>query len=113
MSSILNDTKAKLGIGKDYTHFDSSNLIDHINTCFFILNQLGVGPEEPFKIEDASAEWDEFVDEGDIEAVKSYVYLKTRSYFDPPQNGTHINAMNESIRELECRMNYQVDPEVS
>lgn len=110
MSSILNDTKTKLGISNDYNHFDSANIIDHINTTFFILNQLGVGPETPFSIEDDTAEWSDFILDGDIEAVKTYMYLKVRSYFDPPQNGTHINAMNEQLKELECRMNYQVDP---
>lgn len=112
MSSILQDTKAKLGIPSDYTHFDSANIIDHINTTFFILNQLGVGPEQPFVIEDESAEWEDFVPQGQVEAVKSYMFLKLRQYFDPPQNGTHINAINEQIKELECRMNYQIDPVV-
>lgn len=110
MSSILNDTKTKLGISNDYNYFDSANIIDHINTTFFILNQLGVGPETPFSIADDTAEWSDFIPDGDIEAVKTYMYLKVRSYFDPPQNGTHINAMNEQLKELECRMNYQVDP---
>lgn len=110
MSSILNDTKAKLGIGEDYTHFDTGNIIDHINTTFFVLNQLGVGPDTPFTIEDDTAEWEDFVPKGDVEAVKTYVFLKARLYFDPPQNGTHINSMNEMVKELECRMNYQVDP---
>lgn len=110
MSSILNDTKAKLGITSEYTHFDDANIIDHINTAFFILNQLGVGPTVPFVISDATSEWSDFVNEEDVEAVKTYIYLRVRSYFDPPQNGTHINAMNESIKELEWRLNVQVDP---
>ena len=112
MSSILNDTKKKLGIVDEYTHFDTANIIDHINTTFFILNQLGVGPDEPFTIENDSAEWTDFVSEGEIESVKTYMFLKVRQYFDPPQNGPHINAINDAVKELESRMSYQVDPGV-
>ena len=111
MSSILNDTKKKLGIGEEYTHFDDANIIDHINTAFFFLNQLGVGTETPFKIVDETAEWNDFIADSEIEAVRTYIYLKVRSYFDPPQNGTHINMIDEQMKELECRMNYEVDPE--
>ena len=109
ITSILTSTKKMLGIDESYTHFDP-DIIMHINTAFFNLNQLGVGPETPFMIEDKSTDWDEFAGEGDAEAVKTYVFLKVRSYFDPPQNGTHINAMNEQIKELEWRLNAQVDP---
>ena len=109
INSILTSTKKMLGIEEGYTHFDP-DIIMHINTVFFTLNQLGVGPDKPFMIEDKHTDWDEFINDGDIETVKTYMYLKVRSYFDPPQNGPHINAMNEQIKELECRMNYQVDP---
>lgn len=109
-NSILTSVKKMLGIDEAYTHFDP-DIIMHINSVFLILNQLGVGPEEPFMIEDNTTEWGEFVDEGSIEAIKSYVYLKVRSYFDPPSNGTLVNAMNDQIKELEWRLNIQVDPE--
>lgn len=108
-NSILTSVKKMLGIDEAYTHFDP-DIIMHINSVFLILNQLGVGPEEPFMIEDSTTEWSEFVDEGSIEAIKSYVYLKVRSYFDPPSNGTLVNAMNDQIKELEWRLNVQVDP---
>ena len=54
MDSILTSVKKILGIESSYTHFDE-DIIIHINSAFFILNQLGVGGEEPFTIEDESA----------------------------------------------------------
>lgn len=109
IDSILTSVKKMLGIEESYTHFDP-DIIMHINSVFFTLNQLGVGPDDPFMIEDKTAEWSDFVNSGNIEAVKSYIFLKVRMLFDPPQSGTHINAINEQIKELECRMNYSVDP---
>lgn len=53
--SILISIKKLLGISDDYTQFDE-DIIMHINTVFLNLNQLGVGPEEGFSIEDDSAE---------------------------------------------------------
>ena len=73
MDSILTSIKKLLGPNEDYTHFDP-DIIMHINTAFFVLNQLGVGPEDPFVIEDASATWDDFMTKGDTEMVKTYVY---------------------------------------
>ena len=81
----------------------------HINTVFFTLCQLGA-TEEPFVISGPDETWDEFHADTDLEAVKTYVYLKCRMYFDPPTNSALISAINEQIKELEVRLNYQVDP---
>jgi len=103
-TSILNSTKKILGLAEDYTVFDH-DVITHINTAFSILTQLGIGPPNGFMIEDDSAEWDAFVDDDQLNTVKSYVYLKTRQLFDPPQTSYLINAMERQIVELEWRMN--------
>lgn len=109
---ILESVKAILGIVADDESFDTA-LIMHINSAFFILNQLGVGPATCYKIEDDSNTWDEFISNAsDLEAVKSYVGLKVRQLFDPPTSGSHMEALNNQIREFECRLNYQVDPGV-
>ena len=110
MDSILNSIKKFLGITEEYTHFDP-DIIMHINSAFFILNQLGVGPDEPFKIEDKSDTWDDFVSNQDVEAIKSYIGLKVRTLFDPPTNSALLSAINEAIKEFEWRLNVQVDPE--
>ena len=51
MDSILTSIKKMLGITDEYTQFDA-DIIMHINSVFMILNQLGVGPDECFTIED-------------------------------------------------------------
>ena len=102
--SILSTTKLMLGIAPEYTHFDPI-IIPHINTALMILNQMGVGPEEPMMITDASTTWESFLgSKADINAVKTWVGLKVRLLFDPPQNSAHINAINENLKELEWRL---------
>lgn len=45
-----------------------------------------------------------------LEAVKSYVYLKVKLLFDPPLSSSVIEATNRMISELEWRLNVSVDP---
>ena len=103
MDSILTSVKKKLGILEDYTHFDEEIIMD-INSSFFILNTLGVGPEESFKISDSSAVWTDFLDDGRIELVKSYIPLRVRLLFDPPSNSFLVESINKQINEFEFRM---------
>lgn len=103
MESILVSIKKLLGIPVEDTCFDG-DLIIHINSVFLILNQLGIG-ENPFSISDSSAVWSDFIDDGKIELVKSYMFLKVKLLFDPPQNGSLIEAMNKQINEFEWRVN--------
>lgn len=104
MDSILNSIKKLLGIEADYTAFDT-DLVIHINSVFTILYQLGVGsdPSTPFHITDASSKWSDFIDDGKVELVKSYMYMKVKLMFDPPQNSALLTAMKEAITEFEWR----------
>lgn len=108
MDSILNSVKKKLGIQEDYTHFDEDIIMD-INSVFMILNQLGVGPDEPFTIEDEDTYWEDFIDNTRIEAVKSYMYMKVRLMFDPPTSGFLVDSLKKQIDELEWRMLVQAE----
>lgn len=109
MDSILTSVKKMLGIAEEYDHFDA-DLIMHINSVLTILGQLGVGPDEGFFIEDDGAEWTDFVpDMSNLQFIKTYVYQKVKLLFDPPQSASAIEALNRSIRELEWRINAQVD----
>ena len=102
--SILTSVKKLLGITEDYTEFDV-DIIMHINTVFMILNQLGVGPTKCFSISDKTAVWSDFLgDDTQYEAVRTYVYLKVRLLFDPPVNGSAVEATNRMIEELEWRL---------
>lgn len=109
-SSILTSIKKLLGIAEEDTSFDQ-DIIMHINTVFNILAQLGVGPENGFSIEDDSAVWSDYLGNAtNLELVKSYIYMKVRSMFDPPTSTILADAMNKNISELEWRINTTVDP---
>jgi len=110
IDSILNSVKKKLGIVESYKHFDEEIILD-INTVFMSLYQLGVGPPSPFMITGETETWDDFISEGKNEAVKSYVPLKVRLLFDPPQSSYLVNEVQDQIRELEFRMNVQAEEE--
>ena len=113
MKSILTSVKKMLGITEEYTHFDPE-IIMHINSVFMILNQLGVGPSEGFSIEDASALWTDFVPNIiRIESVKTYVFLKVKLLFDPPQNSTVLGSYEKQIAEFESRINIAAESEDS
>mgnify|MGYP003442773147 FL=1 len=110
MESILTSIKKMLGISEEYTHFDE-DLIMHINSALAVLCQLGVGPSEGFFITNKSAVWSDFVpDLSKLQFIKTYVYQKVKLLFDPPQSSAAIQALNESIKEFEWRINVQVDP---
>lgn len=107
MDSILNSVKKSLGLAESYDAFDA-DVIMHINTAFVTLNQLGLGPDEGFMIEDDSEEWEDFTDGViNLNAIKTYLYLRVRLLFDPPSTSYHIAAMKEQIEELEYRLKYE------
>lgn len=111
MDSILTSVKKLLGLTEEYTAFDT-DLIIHINSVLMILRQMGVGPEEGFSISDATATWSEFCkNKADIEAVKSYVALKVKLLFDPPQSSSTMEATKNMISELEWRLYVERDKE--
>ena len=111
MESILTSMKKMLGgvMGEQVDVFDT-DLIIHINSIFMILYQLGVGPAKPFTVKDESTTWDEFIsDRDDIESVKTYMYLKLKLIFDPPTTSFVLTSYENQIKELEWRLNVQVE----
>ena len=105
--SILKSTKKILGIAEDYDVFDL-DIITHINSAFSTLTQLGVGPAEGFMIQDDAAVWTGSTGTNvDFQwnSVKSYVFLRVRMLFDPPQTSYLISASERQIQELEWRLN--------
>lgn len=108
-TSILTSIKKMLGIAEDYTEFDE-DIITHINSVFLNLTQLGVGPEEGFVIEDNTAVWEDFIDNSiQLQAVKTYMYLKVKLLFDPPLSSSVTESFTRMIAELEWRLNVAVD----
>lgn len=108
MESILTSIKKLLGIEEEYEHFDV-DIIIHINSTFSILNQIGVGPENGFTITDKSATWDQYSpDVLSVELVKQFVYLKVKLIFDPPLSSAVMEAIKQTISELEWRLSTTV-----
>ena len=107
--SILTSIKKLLGITEDYTYFDT-DIIIHINTVIMILNQMGVGATQ-FHITGKSETWSDFIGTENtiLEMAKTYIYLKVRLIFDPPQGGGLMDAIENTISELEWRLNSEVD----
>ena len=111
VNSILDSTKKAIGLGAEYDVFDP-DIIMHINTAFSTLSQLGVGPEDGFQIVDDQTTWNEYtMADKERNMVKSYVYLRVRLLFDPPETSYLINAFNEQVKELEWRLNVHEEGE--
>lgn len=113
MESILTSIKKLIGYDEADDSFDT-DLIMHINSVLAILRQLGVGPSEGFRIKDESTTWDEFIPEEQfLDDVKTFVYLKVRLIFDPPQSSAMMDAMNRTLSELEWRINIAAEELIS
>lgn len=104
ISSILNSTKQVLGLDHTYTPFDH-DITTFINAAFSVLDQLGIGPTGGFFITGSDEKWDDFqVPDNQMNMVQTYIYLKVRNLFDPPQTSFHIAAMDKQIAEYEGRL---------
>jgi hypothetical protein len=106
--SILETTKKLLGFESDYTAFDL-DIITHINSVFFTLKDLGIGPTVGFLIVDDSATWSDFIGTEDINAVKSYMFMRIRLMFDPPSSSFHLESLNKQAQEMEWRLNVHME----
>lgn len=109
--SILDSIKLSIGYETDYTPFDVE-LIIHINSALCKLNQLGVGING-FSINGKSETWSDFIGSGQKELsladIKEYVYLNVRLIHDPPTNSFIVSKFNDEIKELEWRINVEVE----
>jgi hypothetical protein len=113
MDSILNSVKKLLGIEPEVTHFDT-DIILNINSVLMILSQLGIGPETGLFITDSTNTWVELLGERkDLEAVKTYIYVKVKILFDPPSSSFVMDSLERQITQLEWRLNVQAEGGVS
>lgn len=101
---ILASVKAALAICEEDDSFDTE-LVMHINSVLANLTQIGVGPEDGFSVVDGSEAWSDFIgDSKTLQNVKTYVYLKVKTIFDPPASSVIMDAYKTQINELEFRM---------
>ena len=104
--SILNDVKKMLGLEPDNNDFDI-DLILNLNSVFSILHQLGCGPEEGFFLFfDGVGEWSVLLQGDDPKKnfIKTYVFLKVKSIFDPSSSATVTESINQTLSEYEWRI---------
>lgn len=100
--SILNSVKKLLGLDVNFKAFDA-DIIMHINSVFFIMEQMGIGPQ--FMIFDESDLWSTYLEgRTDLEAVKTYMGAKVRQMFDPPTSSILADALDRTVKELEWRL---------
>lgn len=104
--SILTSTKEKLGIEATDETYDAE-LMDHINSAFTTLTQLGVGPSEGFEIKNLETTWADFITDPRQNSVKTYIGLKVKLIFDPPATSFVIGAIQKQLEEIEFRLNVQ------
>lgn len=110
-TSILITIRTSLGILPDSTVFDPELLVS-INSALMVVSQLGIGPVGGLSIDDDTVDWDELFDGvTNIEAVKSYIFLKVKLDFDPPGTSFLQESINRQLTELAYRIMIEVDPD--
>jgi len=103
--SILKSVQKNLGLEPTYTVFDSE-IVMYINAAFSTLNQLGLGPDGGYSIEDDIDVWSDFAGTTpELSSIKTYIYLRVRLIFDPPATSYVLKSFEDQLRELEWRLN--------
>lgn len=110
MDSILITIKKMLGLDASYEVFDPE-LIVYINTALMTLEQVGLGTNG-FVITGSSETWNQAItDPTKFEGAKTYIYIRTRLAFDPPTNSSLLKSLEDTMRELEWRLNVKAEQE--
>lgn len=105
--SILKTVKKAVGLDPDSSDFDD-DLVTFINSAFFNLRQLDVGPKDGYWITGPENTWNEFSsDESLMSGVRPYIQQKVRLQFDPPANSFLEQSIRKNIEEYEWRLNIQ------
>ena len=107
--SILADMRRAAGADEWDDAFDA-DIIDHTNSVFMILTQMGIGPSEGYAISGMDNKWDEFItDPIKFRLVKSYMGLRVKLLFDPSLSSAVLESINRQIAEFEWRLTVEAD----
>lgn len=106
--AILTTIKKMLGLDPNYEPFDVE-IIVHINSALNVLYQLGLS-NRPLIIDKTTTWSNLFGSRTDLEAVKTWIYLKVKMLFDPPSSASVLEAFQREAKELEWRINVELDP---
>lgn len=108
-NSILDSVKKALGFDPEFTAFDL-DVVMFINSAFGSLNQLGVGGDMGFVIEDNTTLWSQYISELlYLGMVKQYIFMCAKLAFDPPSTSFAIEAITKQIEQLSWRINVAVE----
>lgn len=111
IKSILDSMKKMNNVAIDDDSFDE-DIIMHINGVFSTLQQIGVGPDDGFMIEDKTVEWDAFWPNTVIvNQVKLYMANEIRILFDPPASSFGLEALKEQTAEKKWRLQVAAEDE--
>ena len=104
--SILLSIKKVLALDPENTDFDVDILM-HINSVLAVLQQLSIGPDDGFYIDDSSVTWADYLGEDfkHVAMIKSYVAAKVRLMFDPPVSSAVMQSLEHICSEFEWRAN--------
>lgn len=92
-------------IHPEYTEFDPILIANANSVLAIVTEHFGIGPSEGLMVIDENTTWDMLLpDCPKLEMVKMYVASRVKLLFDPPQNGAHMAALKETIREFEWRL---------
>jgi len=99
--SILQDVRVACNLEENDDAFDGQ-LIQLTNTMLFRSAQIGVG-KKGFAIDGIGQRWTDFVSESfsEFESLKTYIGLRVRLIFDPPENGAVREVFEKTADELE------------
>lgn len=102
--SILDDTKAALGLEASYTAFDQEIKM-FINSTLSNVAQLGIGPRNGVRVKDSSITWADVTDDDDrLNQLMDYVFLSVKLLHDPPSIGFVLTVMKELREEAAWRL---------
>ena len=109
--SILTTIKKMLGIHEEIEDFDM-DLIVFINSALAELNQLGIGPKDGFQISGKEETWKQLYNGRKIfNDIKTYIFLKVKVIFDPPQVASLNSAYENQLKEVTWRLNTKRESE--
>lgn len=112
VASILDTVKDTLDVELSDTAFDSV-ILTHVNSIFPDLLQIGIGPSEGFAIMNNTETWEDYLGPSSMYAsVQSYMYMRVRYLWDPPQTAHHMAAMDKAIEKAEFRLKIQKEEEL-
>lgn len=89
--------------------FDAE-LIMHINSIFVDVCNLGIGQDPPYFITGETETWSDFYEDiNKVNNVKTYMFLRLRLIFDPPQNSFLVKSIEDQIQKMEWHLTINSD----